>query len=346
MQKITTASADDPTAVSRKHDHIALAMRSQVSHGDLDARFYYEPMLSGHPVAGSWPVFPFLGKTLQVPMWVSSMTGGTKLAGIINRNLARACHEFGMGMGLGSCRALLYSDEHLADFDIRDQIGDDVPLFANIGIAQLERLIDEDELWRVSALLTTLRADGLIVHVNPMQEWMQPEGDVFSRPPLETILTLLDSFPGISLVVKEVGQGFGPESLRALLQLPLAAIDFAAGGGTNFAKLELFRADEARRQAAMPLVYVGHTAEQMMRWTNDLVVELGDKIRCRSVIISGGVRDYLDGYYLTESSILPSVYGQASAFLTYAQGDYRALHDYIAAQVRGLEVARAYLKVR
>ncbi len=336
----------DPTAVSRKSDHITLAMHSQVGHNDFDTRFFYEPMLSAHPTDGSWPTFPFLGKTLRIPLWVSSMTGGTQLARTINQNLARACGEFGIGMGLGSCRALLYSDEHRADFDIRGWMGDDVPLFANLGIAQLERLIDDNELWRITSMLDMLRADGLIVHVNPMQEWMQPEGDTFKRPPLQTIVTLLDQLQNVPLVVKEVGQGFGPASLRALLGLPLAAIDFAAGGGTNFAKLELLRSDEERRQSAMPLAHVGHTAEQMMRWTNDLVTEMGDTVRCPQIIISGGVRDYLDGYYLTQSSLLPAIYGQASAFLAHAQGDYKDLQVYMKAQIRGLEAAKAFLHVR
>jgi len=107
---------DDPTAESRKKDHIELAFRSQIEEGKLDSRFYYEPLLAAHPERGSLPSFDFLGKKMHAPMWVSSMTGGTEWAGKINHNLARACKDFGMGMGLGSCRSLLFSDEHLKDF--------------------------------------------------------------------------------------------------------------------------------------------------------------------------------------------------------------------------------------
>jgi len=100
---------DDPTAVERKKDHIDLAFRSQVEQMSIDRRFFYEPMLTAHPKKGSLPATPFLGKTFQSPMWVSSMTGGTAHASTINHNLAKACAEFGMGMGLGSCRGLLSS---------------------------------------------------------------------------------------------------------------------------------------------------------------------------------------------------------------------------------------------
>jgi len=158
---------DDPTAKERKQDHIELAFQSQVAKDSLDKRFYYEPLLAPHPTADVLPAFSFLSK-----------------------HLARACGEFGMGMGLGSCRSLLYDDEHLADFNVRHLIGDKLPLYANLGIAQLEQLIAKKELYRVRNLLEKLQADGLIIHVNPFQEWMQPEGDHFSIAPITTIQTV------------------------------------------------------------------------------------------------------------------------------------------------------------
>ncbi|MBK7938637.1 MAG: type 2 isopentenyl-diphosphate Delta-isomerase [Lewinellaceae bacterium] len=336
---------EDPSAVSRKQDHIELAFKSRVEAAELDSRFFYEPLLTAHPQPGSLPPFPFLGKILRTPIWVSSMTGGTALAGTINQNLARACAEFGMGMGLGSCRQLLYSDEHLADFDVRDTIGTGLPLFANLGIAQIEQLFEKNEPERIDALLKKLRADGLIVHVNPLQEAMQPEGDVFFRPPLDTIRQLLQ-YLDIKVIVKEVGQGFGPESIRALLQLPLEAIEFAAAGGTNFAKLELLRSDPVKQLIFEKIAAVGHTAEEMTGWLNTAVRELGPELRVKNVIISGGVRDFLDGYFLLKTTALPAVYGQASGFLKYARGDYAQLQTFVETQVRGLELAYAFLKVK
>ncbi len=336
---------DDPGAADRKRDHIELAFKSQVEGDVLDDRFYYEPLLAAHPQAGSLQPLSFLGKTMRVPIWVSSMTGGTEWAGHINRNLARACKDFGMGMGLGSCRSLLYSDEHLPDFDVRDLIGEGQPFFANLGIAQLEQLVARAELHRVPILVDKLRADGLIIHVNPLQEWLQPEGDRFRVAPLETISRVLEevSFP---VIVKEVGQGMGRESLSALFKLPLAAIDFAAHGGTNFSMLEMLRDDPARRAIYEQLAFVGHGAHEMVDMSNLLMEELKGQMACRQIIISGGVKNFLDGYYLIHRAHLPAVYGQASAFLRHATGDYKALHTYVEAQVRGLELAQAYLKCK
>lgn len=336
---------DDPTAEARKKDHIDLALKSQVEAASLDARFYYEPLMAAHPAEGSWPAFDFLGKRMKTPIWVSSMTGGTEKAATINRNLARACAEFGMGMGLGSCRQLLFDDAHLPDFDVREIIGPELPLYANLGIAQLENLIERRETARIEHLLGKLQANGLIIHVNPLQEAMQPEGDIFRRPPIDTIEYFVSQgrYP---VIVKEVGQGFGPASLRALLQMPLAGIEFAAGGGTNFALLELLRGSQAKMETFKKVTEVGHTATEMLGFVQQLTRDLGSRVRVRHLIISGGIQHFLDGYYLIKSSPIPAVYGQASAFLKHAQDDYDTLRTYVQMQIRGLELANAFLQVR
>ncbi len=336
---------DDTRAPERKADHIALAFEAQTGATELDERFSYEPMLAAHPTAGSLPETPFGRHTLASPIWVSSMTGGTERARDINRNLARACGEFGMGMGLGSCRALLTDRARLPDFDVRPLLGPGLPLYANLGIAQVEQLLDRGQEDRILRLVDLLRADGLIVHVNPLQEWLQPEGDQFTVPPIDTLERLLDSVD-TPLIVKEVGQGMGPASLGRLLRLPLVAVEFAAGGGTNFSRLELLRSDPVRRQVYTSLERIGHTAAQMVDTVNEVSAGLGGALACRQVIISGGVKDFLDGYHLRSKCTLPSLYGQASPFLRHATGEYATLQAYVAAQVRGLELARAYLKVR
>ncbi len=341
----STVSPEDPTASSRKKDHIELAFRSQTGKESLDDRFYYEPLLAAHPEPGSYPPVPFSGKMLRTPMWVSSMTGGTEWAGTINHNLARACRDFGMGMGLGSCRGLLFSDETFPDFDVRTIIGPDQPLFANLGIAQLEELLEQGELDRVNRLIDKLRADGLIIHVNPLQEWLQPEGDRFKRAPLDTIVDVLESVE-YPIMVKEVGQGMGRRSLKALLALPLAAVDFGAHGGTNFALLELLRNTEQALENYGPLAHIGHQADEMIELTNEIVVELGATLRCRQLIVSGGIKNFLDGYCAIEKVNLPAIFGMASAFLKHARGNYDDLAEFVDLQVKGLELARAFLELK
>jgi isopentenyl-diphosphate delta-isomerase len=342
---IVPMADNDPNAKARKKDHIELAFRSQVTPVEVDPRFFYEPIFAAHPEKGSWPAFSFLNKPMRLPIWVSSMTGGTEWAGTINHNLAKACRDFGMGMGLGSCRSLLYSDDTLPDFAVRDLMGPDAPLFANLGVAQIETLIDAGETDRILRMIDKLRADGLIIHVNPFQEWLQPEGDRYRRPALDAIEHMLRIL-ALPIIVKEVGQGMGRESLKTLLQLPIAALDFAASGGTNFAKLELLRNEPAKQEIFQQLAHVGHTAVEMVHIVNDLIPELGDQIRCQQLIISGGIQSFLDGYYLIRKSGLPAVYGQASAFLRHARGSYDALAAFVQTQAEGLELANAFLSIK
>lgn len=335
----------DPNASERKKDHIDLAFKSKVLPSSVDNRFYYEPMISGHPEHNDALQCRFDDKILNAPLWVSSMTGGTEKAKTINENLAKACGAFKLGMGLGSCRQLLFSDEYLKDFQIRKWMGSQ-PLYANLGIAQIETLVNEKKLHLISDLIQKLETDGLIIHVNPMQEWLQPEGDRYYHSPTETIEKLLQSID-IKVIVKEVGQGFGPESMKALLKMPLIAIDFGASGGTNFALLEILRSSsDMFVENNKPLVLVGHTASEMVDLSNQLAKELTESRLCNQLIISGGIQDFLDGFYLTEKSEIPAIYGQASGFLKYAMESYEILQEYVTAQINGLSVAKSFLKIK
>ena len=336
---------DSATSQQRKADHIDLAFRSRIETAQADPRFYYEPMLGTHPDPDTVVPAHFAGYDLNYPIWVSSMTGGTEKARKININLARMCAEFGFGMGLGSCRSMLYGTDRLEDFAMREYLGPDLPLFANLGIAQVENLVFNDETHRITDMIGTLDCDGLIVHVNPLQEWMQPEGDNLRYPALETIRALLDSFDG-KVVVKEVGQGMGPESLEALLQLPLEAVELAAQGGTNFTQLEKLRRADLPADMGPGMTLVGHSALEMIGFINDIHQRLGTNMACRSIIISGGLRDYLDGFYLMNKLTLPSIYGHASQFLRYAADDYDGLRKFAQIQVDGLKMANNFLRVR
>ena len=327
----------------RKSDHIKLSIQSRTSVRELDNRFYYEPMISGFPKENQKKI-QFAGKILEVPIWVSSMTGGHALSGIINRNLAHACNEFGMGMGLGSCRRLLEDDSCFNDFNLRPIIGDNQPLFANLGIAQVEDLVERKETDSVRRLVKKLKADGLIIHVNPLQEFFQPEGNIIHNSPVETIEKLLEciDFP---IIIKEVGQGFGPESIRQLMKLPLAAIEFGAFGGTNFSKVENSRQPENQKSKFQPLVNVGVTADEMVELINRMVMS-GEQFACNQLIISGGIQNFLDGYYLTEKSILPAIFAQASLFLQNSRGEYAGLQQFVRDQIEGYKMACSYLTLK
>lgn len=327
----------------RKLEHIRLTDKSQTTNNEVDQRFYFEPLLSAHPSEGDKLEKEFLGKKIDYPIWISSMTGGTGEARHINQNLSRIAGEFKIGMGLGSCRMLLESDEYFKDFDLRDNLGD-APFWANLGIAQVEELLKEDKIKNVECLCQSLRVDGLIIHINPLQEWFQPEGDRFTRSPLETIKDFLDA-TDIPVVVKEVGQGMGPASLKALMSLPIKAIEFAAFGGTNFSQLEKLR-NSSDLNLHSDLVYVGHTALEMVEITNKIIDELGPKVLCDSFIISGGIRSYLEGLHLVKKSKGNAVFGMASPFLKKANEGYDSLHQFTTEMTKGLVLADRFLTVK
>ena len=135
----------------------------------------------------------------------------------------------------------------------------------------------------------------------------------------------------------------GIDSLKELLQLPLAAIEFGAFGGTNFSRLELMRDDEQAQELFEPFAFVGQTAEQMIQSVNRLLDEV--KPACNQLIISGGVKNYLDGYYLVSKSKLPAVYGMASSVLKMATGDYENLQKYLEQQIKAYRLAQNYLRL-
>ncbi|MEO7175184.1 MAG: isopentenyl-diphosphate delta-isomerase [Saprospiraceae bacterium] len=336
--------SEDPLAEQRKMDHIDLAFKARIPAGLIDARFRYEPMLQGHPDAATLVPFHFLDTEFRVPFWASSMTGGTGKAGIINKNLAQACREFGFGMGLGSCRQLLHSDQHFEDFNLRPIIGADLPLFANLGIAQVQELQARGEAHRIISLIDKLKANGLILHINPLQEWLQEEGDRYYMSPIETVQWLLSEL-NYPIIVKEVGQGMGPQSLRALLALPIAAIDFAAHGGTNFSQVEMLRKTSDEAHPFESIARIGHDANEMVQFVNEILADPRAQINCRQIIISGGIQNFLDAYYLLEKLQMPAVVGMASGFLKYAQGDYAALQQFVADQINGLALAKKMLTV-
>lgn len=308
----------------RKEDHINLAFESRpMGRFDLNG-LSYEPLL-GHlnPLRSEFQ--DFAGAKIRYPLWVSSMTGGTEKANLINRNLAKLCGEYGLGMGLGSCRALL-NDERWEDFQVRKYMGDEVPLYSNFGIAQVEELLDLHKADKIIEITKKLDANGIIIHINPLQEYAQPEGDRYKVTPLETIKKFLE-ITQMPVIIKEVGQGMGPKSLTELVQLPLEAIEFGAFGGTNFTMLEQARHDQTdstKHELLTQLSNIGHTAEEMIAWINGFDFEL----KCQQFIISGGISDPIRAKVLNESLQYPSVVGMASQFLRHAMGDYEQLQAY------------------
>lgn len=335
----------------RKLAHIQLTSKSQTSVDSLDRRFNYEPLFATTSQDESQNKFlhefrakKFLNKEMKYPFWISSMTGGTGPARHINQNLASVCGKYQLAMALGSCRSLLESDEYFEDFNLRGLIGPQSPFWANIGIAQVDILLKQNQTKKLTDLVSKLKADGLIIHINPLQEWFQPEGDIITRP----IIDILDDFLKVSdvpVIVKEVGQGMGPKSLQALMTRNFAAIEFAAFGGTNFSYMEKLR-NNSNLSLHEGLTLVGHTALEMVDLSNKIIDELGAKVSCKNFIISGGLRSYLDGLQLMLRSRGNCVMGFAKPFLDQADLGLSHVDQFVQENIRGLNLASQILSSR
>ncbi|MBV9440485.1 MAG: type 2 isopentenyl-diphosphate Delta-isomerase, partial [Candidatus Eremiobacteraeota bacterium] len=175
----------------------------------------------------------FLGLQLRAPLLVSSMTGGTARAGEINRRLAIAAEAAGIAFALGSGRAMLEDAGLAATFAVR-RYARRVALFANLGAVQLNYGVRIDDARR---LVDALEANALYLHLNPLQEALQREGDTNFRL-LEPKIAALCGALEVPVVAKSVGSGIAPGTAARLVDCGVAAIDVAGAGGTSWARVE------------------------------------------------------------------------------------------------------------
>jgi isopentenyl-diphosphate Delta-isomerase len=270
---------------------------------------------------------PFLGKRMAAPLLVSSMTGGPARAAAINHNLAIACQELGIALAVGSQRVAIENGE-LAGFgaELRRH-APDIPLLGNFGAAQLNLGFGVEQARRAVEMIG---ADALIIHLNPLQEAVQPEGNRNWRGLLERIETLVRALP-VPVVVKEVGSGISGPLARQLLDLGVAAIDVAGAGGTSWAAVEGHRA-RTPQQAAI--------AQAFTDWGIPTARAIRDvRAHCPDAMIigSGGIRDGLD--VAKAIRLGADVVGQAAGVLDAAIQSPQAVVDHLSIVIAQLRVA-------
>ena len=225
----------------------------------------------------------FLGRPLRAPILISSMTGGTAEAQRINRNLAQAAQQHAVALGLGSQRAALESAGQAGTFQVRD-LAPDILLLANLGAVQLNYGYDVSHCRRAVEMIG---ADALILHLNALQEALQPEGDTRFSGLLRKIEAVCRTL-GVPVIAKEVGWGISADVARRLVEAGVAAIDVAGAGGTSWSQVEMFRArDEHQRQLAAAFRSWGVP-------TADALRQVRQALPTVPLIGSGGLRDGLD----------------------------------------------------
>jgi isopentenyl-diphosphate delta-isomerase len=267
-----------------------------------------------------------LGKALKAPILISSMTGGAPEAGPINRRLAQAAQSAGVAIGVGSQRAAI-EDPALADtFRVRG-VAPDVLLLANLGAIQLNLGYGPDECRRAVDMID---ADGLILHLNPLQEALQPEGQTQFAGLLGRIESVCRALER-PVVVKEVGFGISEDVARQLADAGVAAIDVAGAGGSSWSRVEMYRSDTGRQRDA---------AEVFAEWGIPTADSLQMALRgapSLPVIASGGIRN---GLHIAKAVALgAAACGIAGPLLRAASESAEAVSELIARLVMQLRVA-------
>lgn len=315
----------------RKREHLAVAAMPQVqmtvSNG-LDA-VRFEPLaLPEIDLASIDTSVSFLGKPLAFPLLIASMSGGTAESQMLNEKLARAAEACGIALALGSMRIALENPSQRAAFELR-AFAPSIPILANIGGAQLR------EVGGLSGALKCIDiagADALIVHLNPLQEALQRNGDTRWTGVRSAIAELVLESP-VPVIIKEVGHGIGPTTARALVDAGVRFIDVAGAGGTSWAAIETQRMGSPdAMKLGSPFHNFGITLTEALTALN-LDPHLNEAL---FVIASGGIRSGVDiAKVLRMGAHLASA---AVPFLHAARLEDGALIDLINQWHRQLEV--------
>ncbi len=182
----------------------------------------------------------FLNKSFSAPLIIDSMTGGTDEAFLINKRLGQIAEKYGLGMGLGSQRAGLKSEKLIESYSIARNVAPNAFLIANIGGAQLSDGLSTADVIKIIKMID---ADALAIHLNPLQELIQPEGEPRFKGILQRISNLVQDIE-IPIIVKEVGSGISADVALRLEQSGVRSINVAGSGGTSWAGIEKIRADQ------------------------------------------------------------------------------------------------------
>ncbi len=313
---------------SRKMDHIRICLEKDVESKNNpfdDVMLIHRalPEISEDDIDMSCR---FLGKRLKAPIIISAMTGGHPDTKEINRNLAQAAQEMGIAMGVGSQRAAIEDPQQVDTFSVVRDVAPDVPIIGNIGAVQLSRS-GPDVLERLAEMID---ADAIAVHLNFLQESIQPEGDKDATGALEAIRSAASSH--VPIIVKETGAGISREVASELVKAKVKIIDISGVGGMSWSGVEAYRAAE-----------IGDfESEQMGRlfwsWGIPTPVSL---VECTcfgaQVISSGGVRSGLD---VAKSLALgASLAGTALPMLAPATESPQSVVNSVKAYLRALRIS-------
>ncbi len=315
---------------NRKSDHIRINLEEDVDFNRLTTglekyHFLHQalPEIDLNRVDTSVSLF---NKQLNAPLLISSMTGGTEQAQVINRTLAEAAEITGIAMGVGSQRAAIEDPALVDSFWVRP-IAPTTLLLANLGAVQLNYGYSVEHCQRA---VDMIEADALILHFNALQEAVQPEGDGNFSGLLSRVEQVCRALP-VPVIAKEVGWGFSQDTVRRLVEAGVAAIDVAGSGGTSWSQVEMYRAQtEVQRRVAATFIDWGIP-------TSEAILAARQGAPGLPIFASGGLRNGLD---MAKCLALgATLAGMAGPFLKAATKSLQAVLDEIEIASRELKVA-------
>ncbi|MFM2303303.1 MAG: hypothetical protein RLZZ135_712 [Cyanobacteriota bacterium] len=275
------------STIQRKAEHIRICLESDVqfpaqASGFDRYQFVHSclPELDYQEIDITTNLF---GKQLGAPILISSMTGGTAQAKEINYRLAEVAQEYKLAMGVGSQRVAIEQPQVADTFQVR-RIAPDILLFANLGAVQLNYRYGIEQCLRAVELL---EADALILHLNPLQECIQPQGDTNFKGLLDRIATICDRLP-VPVMIKEVGNGISAQMAQQLIAAGASGIDVAGAGGTSWAKVESERAKTPLQRR------LGQTFADWGIPTTECITTIRQIAPTLPLIASGGLKNGLD----------------------------------------------------
>jgi isopentenyl-diphosphate delta-isomerase len=270
---------------NRKWEHIEYAI-NPLSQGPLTTLLEYVIMI--HQAYNEISIdeidlsIEFLGYRLKAPIIISGMTGGFEGAFNINKKLAEVAEKYGLAIGVGSQRAMIIKPELSYTYRIVRDIAHNIPVIANIGIAQLSTFSYEV----IEKVVEAIEADALAIHLNLLQELIQPEGDRSFRGGIKLLKKIVEKID-IPIIIKEVGNGLSREVAERFYDVGIRIFDVAGAGGTNWVTIEILRGGEK----------YGKVGEAFKTWgipTAASIVEVSSIGSDIIVIASGGIRTGID----------------------------------------------------
>ncbi|MBN2677169.1 MAG: type 2 isopentenyl-diphosphate Delta-isomerase [Anaerolineaceae bacterium] len=279
MKKVTRIN-------SRKADHLKINLAEDV-HGSITTGLerigLMHQALPGMDLDQVNTSLVLFNRKLSAPILISSMTGGTPEAGRLNLTLARAAQDCQIALGLGSFRVALDHPELAGTFKVR-HVAPDILLLANLGAIQFNYSFTVEHALRT---VQECNADALILHLNPLQEALQPEGQTSFSGLIKKIESLCRTLP-VPVIVKEVGWGISVKTARLLAGAGVSAIDVAGAGGTSWSQVEMHRLEHPEHsEVAAAFRDWGIPTAQSIRLIHRSLPRM-------MILASGGLKDGID----------------------------------------------------